>query len=180
MGQVLPVTPYTRTFLDDASAAEAVATLGLFTEQVVILTGSNVTTTNTVASPANVTGMSFPVAINSTYLVTGMMTVQSASTTIGIGFGFTLPASATMSLAFNHATGTTTTMTGQAITAGAIDLPTTAINPANTNCPALFTAIIKTAGTSGTAQLVFSNETGATQVTVVGGSLSAMFVKKIG
>lgn len=125
------------------------------------------------------TGLLAALAINSVYIVEGLLTFQSAGAGVGIGLGFTLPAGATISGSYNH-NATATTLQGAFNTAaGAVNANTTAVPIINVNIPIHGRWIIRTAGTAGNAQLQLRSSAAATTVTLKQ-DLSTLSFQKIG
>lgn len=160
--------------LTDAGAGSTL-TLAL-AESIAILPAD---VTDNTAAFVNATGLVGALAINSTYLVEGLLTYQSASIVVGIGLGFTLPAGATMNGGYSHVSAGVALMGAYNNASGAVSANTTATPVINTNTPILGRWIIKTGGTAGNAQLQFRSSAAATTVTLKQ-DLSALTFRKIG
>lgn len=130
------------------------------------------------ANFVNATGLFAPLAANSTYLVEGALTFQSAGLAVGLGLAFSLPAAASIVGAFSHNATATAAQTAYNNGAGIVSGNTTAVPVINTDLPISGRWIIKTGVSAGNAQLLFRTGTAATAVTLRGG-LSALSFRKI-
>jgi hypothetical protein len=127
---------------------------------------------NSTVTLANVTGLSFTGAANTTYLVEVLGTFQSAAATTGIALALDIPSGSVSGQNIQPASATTVTGTEQiadAATTGA----TTGVRAAVTNVPILATYIVAIGATAGTVQLQFRSEVAASAVTMKAG-LTAM------
>jgi hypothetical protein len=143
---------------------------------------------DTVTLPANVadntgafvdaTGMAVIVEPDTTYMVEGLLTFQSANVGVGIGLAFTLPAGATINGGYDHFITATTKAGGYNIASGAVSGNTAAVPIINSNNPITGRWIIKT-DSEGTVQLQFRSSSAGTAVTLIQ-DLSTLVFKKIG
>lgn len=125
------------------------------------------------------TGLVGTLAINSVYMVEGLLTFRSANVAVGIGLTFSLPAGATLSGSYNHNVTTTTVQGAYNNAAGAVSANTTAVPVANDNLPIHGRWIIRTGATAGNAQLRLRTSGAGTAVTLKQ-DLSILVFQKIG
>lgn len=123
-------------------------------------------------------GMGAVVPANSTFLIEGELTFQSASAIVGIGVAFTLPAAASICGGYRHNVTATTEQAAYNNLAGTVSGNTTAVPVVSDNVPLIGRWIVKTAASAGTIQMQFRSGSGGTAVTVKGG-LSAISIRKI-
>lgn len=114
----------------------------------------------------NAGALNAPLAINSTYLVEGMITFQSANVGVGLGVAITLPAGATITGGYSHQATATGSQSAMNLASAAVNANTTAVPVANANTPLIGRWVIKTAGTAGSAQFQFRSGAGGTAVTI--------------
>jgi hypothetical protein len=128
---------------------------------------SNVTTTSN--SMVNVTGLSFTVAANTTYLVEASLQLGlSGSTTLHLDF--TGPASPTLVM-ISSTYGLSPGPTVQWSSGSAFSTAWLALNGSIVNVPCYVKATIINGANSGTVQLRFRNNDGSSTATVYAGSL---------
>lgn len=125
--------------------------------------------TNSTTTLVNVTGLTLPLAANSTYQVDAQVMFQTAATTTGIRLTQTVPAGATVVAQWNTPTSLTagTTANQRAADAGAA---TTAIDTANANTLATASLLVITGATAGSLQIRFASEVAASNAVIKAGS----------
>lgn len=133
-----------------------------------LATNSTVSTT----AFANVSGMSFSAAANTTYLVEVFGAYQTAATTTGIALTLDIPSG---SIIGNNIVLTSATAVGgtEIIADTASTGATTGVRALNTNTPISATFIVAIGATPGTVQLMQRSEVAASN-TVLQASLTAM------
>lgn len=124
-------------------------------------------------------GMGPTLDANTTYLVEGLLTFQSANVAVGIGLAFTLPVGATINGAWRHFVTANAENGGYNNASGAVSGNTGAVPVANDNNPITGRWIIKTAAAEGIAQLRFRSSAAATAVTLKK-DLSTLVFRKVG
>jgi hypothetical protein len=120
---------------------------------------------NSSTTLANVPGLSFNAAANTTYLVDVIGTFQSAASATGIALALDIPSGSVSGQIIHPASATTLTATEQiadATTTGA----TTGVRAAATNVPILACFIVAVGATGGAVQLQFRSEVAASAVTM--------------
>ncbi len=127
---------------------------------------------NSTVTLANVPGLSFVAAANTTYLVDLFATFQSAAITTGIAMALDIPSGAVAGLGL-HPISTTTTNSIEQIADAATTGVTTGVRAAATNVPGIGKYIVSVGATGGTVQLMFRSEVAASAVTMKAG-LTAM------
>lgn len=130
------------------------------------------------AAFTDATGLLIALAANSTYLVDGLITFQSAAITTGIGLAFTLPAGATISGLYHHNSTATALVGSYNNASGATKGDTSAVPTAADNVPITGRWLIKTAGTAGNAQLRFRTSLATSAITLKQ-DLSALTARKL-
>lgn len=128
---------------------------------------------------ADAPGMEAMLDANTTYLVEGLLTFQSAGAGVGIGLTFTLPVGATISGGFRHFTTATAENGGYTNASGSVSSNTAAVPVVNDNNPITGRWIMKTAAAKGAAQLRFRSSAAATAVTLKK-DLSTLVFRKVG
>jgi hypothetical protein len=155
-------------------AATASVLLGGINNQVIALTGSNVTTTS--ATAVDVTGLVTPtLPANSTWSFEIYLTV-TCSGTGGLRFGFTAPSGADGAL-FIDGTVTTITTYQQTSTAGALSAP--AINRAAMSSLGKLYGRVIIGANAGVVQLQFASATGGQTSTITGTGISIMRITRV-
>jgi hypothetical protein len=127
---------------------------------------SNVTT-NTTGS-ANITGLSFPVEANSTFLLDCYYHV-ACSGVGGLRFTQTTPAGATMDITYDGIAGTVTTSVKVKSTASGTQTGT-AINSVAGNSGVIVRGYVRTGATAGTLQMQFASNTNGQTSTIFANS----------
>jgi hypothetical protein len=120
---------------------------------------------NSTTTLANVTGLSFNGAANTTYVVDVIGTFQSAASTTGIALALDIPSGSVSGQVIHPSSGTALTGTEQiadAATTGA----TTGVRAVATNVPIIATFIVAVGVTGGPVQLQFRSEVAASAVTM--------------
>jgi hypothetical protein len=120
---------------------------------------------NSTTTLANVTGLSFNGAANTTYVVDVIGTFQSAASTTGIALALDIPSGSVSGQVIHPSSGTALTGTEQiadAATTGA----TTGVRAVATNVPIMATFIVAVGATGGPVQLQFRSEVAASAVTM--------------
>lgn len=130
------------------------------------------------AAFVDATGLLIALAANATYLIDGLVTFQAAAVTTGIALGFTLPAGAAISGAYQHNTTASAIEGSYNIASGAVKGNTSGVLTANDNVPISGRWVITTAATPGNAQLQFRTEVAASAVTLKA-FLSALVARRI-
>jgi hypothetical protein len=101
---------------------------------------------------ANVSGMSFMAAANTTYLVEVIGAYQTAATTTGIGLALDIPSGSVVGQIVAN-TNATTLGGNEQIADNTTTGATTGVRAANTNTPITGRFVVRTNGTGGTVQL---------------------------
>lgn len=117
------------------------------------------------------TGLEVPVEADSTYLFDGLLSFESAATTTGIGFSFSLPAGATIVGSYFHNVTTTSVEGSYNIATVTVKGNTSSVQQANQKIPVVGRWLVKTAGTAGVCALNVRTEVAASAVTVHQGSV---------
>ena len=147
---------------------------GGINNQVIALTGSNVTTTS--ATAVDVTGLVTPtLPANSTWYFEIYLSV-TCSGTGGLRFGFTAPSGADGAF-FIVGTATTAATSQQTSTAGA--LAGTAINRAATSSLGKLYGRVIIGANAGAVQLQFASATGGQTSTITGTGISIMRITRV-
>jgi hypothetical protein len=127
---------------------------------------------NSTVTLANVTGLSFTAADNTTYLVEIVGAFQSTAVTTGIALALDIPSGSVIGQNIHPASATALTGTEQ-ITDAATSGATTGVRAAATNVPILASFIVAIGAIGGLVQLQFRSEVAASAVTMKAG-LTAM------
>jgi hypothetical protein len=127
---------------------------------------------NSTVTMANVTGMSFNVIANTTYVIDVVGTFQTAAATTGIALALSIPSGSVSGQAW-HPISTTTANSIEQIATGATTGATTGVRAAATNVPVTASFIVAVGASGGTVQLQFRSEIAASAVTMKAG-LTAM------
>ena len=127
---------------------------------------------NSTVTLAPVTGLSFTVIANTTYLVEVVGTFTSAATTTGIALALDIP-SGTIAGQVVHPTTATSLGGTEQIADAATTGATTGVRAANANVPIRASFIVAIGTTGGTVQQQFRSEIAASAVTMKAG-LTAM------
>jgi hypothetical protein len=160
------------TFISASAAASGFGS-GI-NDQLIALTGSNVTTTS--ATAVDVTGLVTPtLPANSTWSFEIYLSV-TCSGTGGLRFGFTAPSGADGAL-FIVGTATTAATSQQTSTTGA--LAGTAINRAATSSLGKLYGRVIIGANAGAVQLQFASATGGQTSTIVGTGISIMRITRV-
>lgn len=146
------------------------------TTELIAVLPSDVSDVTGVFSDAS--GLALALAANTTYLVDGLLTFQSAAVTTGLALGFTLPAGAAISGMYQHNTTATALEGSYNIAAGAVKGNTSGVLVATENVPIQGRWLIKTGATAGNGQLQFRTEVAASSVTMKAG-LSVLVARRI-
>lgn len=128
-------------------------------------------TVSTVAY-ANVTGLSFTAAANTTYLVKVIGAYQTAATTTGIGLALDIPSGAVIGQVLASTSATASTTLEQIADATTTSV-TTGVRAANTNTPITAEFVVAVGATGGTIQLMQRSEIAASN-TVLQANLTVM------
>jgi hypothetical protein len=120
---------------------------------------------NSTTTLAPVTGLSFTVAANTTYLVEVIGTFQSAATTTGIALALDIPSGSVSGLAL-HSTSGTALGCNEQIADNATTAASSGVRAINTNVPIIASFIVAIGATAGTVQLQFRSEVAASAVTM--------------
>ncbi len=132
---------------------------------------------NTSTSFAQVTGLSFIAAANTTYLVQVIAAFQSAATTTGIAIALDIPSGSIAGRATHNVSSAALGGIEQIADAAAI-AATTGVRAAATNVPITGNYIIAVGAAGGTVQLLFRSEITGSGVTMKAG-LTAMGARAI-
>lgn len=134
---------------------------------------------DTTGAFVNATGLALSLLANATYIVDALVTFQSAATTNGAAFGFTVPAGASISGLYAHNSNATGGVVGSWNNAsGAVGGVTTATGAAAANVAMSGRWVIKTGGTAGSAQMQFYSENAGTAITLKA-DLSVLVARRI-
>ena len=132
---------------------------------------------NSTVTLANVTGLSFTAAANTTYVVEVIAAFQSAAITTGIALALDIPSGSVAGQAV-HAVSATAMAGNEQIADAATPGATSGVRAAATNVPIFGSYIVAVGGAGGPIQLQFRSEIAASAVTMKAG-LSAMGVRAI-
>jgi hypothetical protein len=121
--------------------------------------------TNSTTTLAAVTGLSFPAAANTTYLVDVVGAFQAAATTTGIAVALDIPSGSVIGQAIANISASTVGATEQ-IADNATTGATAGVRAANTNIPFSARFVVAVGATSGAVQLQFRSEIAASAVTM--------------
>ncbi len=126
---------------------------------------------NTVSTTAlaDVTGMSFTAAANTTYVVELIGTFQTAATTTGIGFALNIPSGSIMGQVAAFLSNTTISLAHQ-VADDAVLAATTGVAVINTNYPVTGKWLVKIDATGGTVQLRQRSEVAASNTVLKAGN----------
>jgi hypothetical protein len=129
---------------------------------------------NTVSTTAfaNVTGMSFTAAANTTYIVNVMGAYQTAATTTGVGLALDIPSGSVVGQVVANTSATAATSLEQIADATTTGV-TTGVRAANTNTPISARFVVAVGATGGTVQLLQRSEVAASN-TVLQANLTVM------
>ncbi len=127
---------------------------------------------NSSVTLADVTGLSFNAAANTTYLVEVLATMTSAALTTGVAMALDIPSGTVAGFGLHPITAATTGSFEQ-IADSATTGATSGVRSANTNTPIRAKYMIAVGATSGPVQLKFRSEIAASAVTIKAG-LTAM------
>ena len=137
--------------------------------------GSNSTVSTTAF--ANVTGLSFTAAANTTYLIDVFGAYQTAATTTGIALTLDIPSGSIIGI--NVVATSATALGGTEIIADAASTgATTGVRAATTNTPIAARFIVAVGGSGGTVQLMQRSEVAASD-TVLQANLTALGYRAI-
>lgn len=133
-------------------------------------------TVSTVAY-ANVTGMSFTAAANTTYIVKVLGAYRTAATTTGIGIALDIPSGSVIGQILSNTSATAATSLEQIADATTTGV-TTGVRAANTNVPILAEFVVAIGATGGTVQLTQRSEVAASN-TVLQADITVMWYRSI-
>jgi hypothetical protein len=133
---------------------------------------------NSTITWADLAGMSFNAAANTTYLVRAFMTFKSAALTTGASFALGVPAGADVVGQVTASISTTGANVMEQRADGLTTATATAVSTINVNIPAEGTFVVKTGATAGAVKLRFVSEVAASAVTAVAG-LTVMIWEKV-
>jgi hypothetical protein len=123
---------------------------------------------NSTVAFANLAGLSFTAAANTTYIVELVGTFQSAATSTGIALALDIPSGGVSGLALHNISATAAggaEQNADATSAGA----TSGVRAAATNTPISARFIVAVGATGGAVQLMFRSEIAASAVTMKAG-----------
>lgn len=132
---------------------------------------------NSTTTFADITGLRVELEAFGIYEATGLLLVQSAATTTGIGVTATVPAGATISGVFSHPSAVNALTLGYVTASGSVSNDTTGFPAIGTTYLVEFRACIVNGSTAGSIQLQFRSEVAASAVTVL--TNSSLSVRKL-
>lgn len=116
------------------------------------------------------TGLLVAMQANSTYLLEGALTFQSAATTTGMALAITLPAGASIRGSYSHNVSATSIEGSYNIASGAAKGNTSGVLVINEDVPITGRWLITTSATAGNAQVLFRTGVAASAITLKAGS----------
>ena len=131
---------------------------------------------NSTVTLNDVTGFSFTMEANKTYLVTFNGMAQSAATTTGLGLALDIPSGSVIGQVRHELAATTSIFHSQNADA-AIVAVTTGVRAANTNFPVFGEWVVQVGVTGGACTLKMRSEIATSAVTLKGGLCALSFEK---